>query len=175
MRTSEDQAIELMEQALAEVEMEERMARWKKGDLIRLARRVVKPMVVYRAAARVMGRSARWAIELAKVAEAFPKEERLPDVDWYLYRLAANTEDPQATLEEALEEEWSPKELKAHLDQGKPERPAPPTDIRGEFMMKYNTRVVSLEPIGPLDRLELGEGTTEVPVKATIKSTGRKQ
>jgi hypothetical protein len=172
MKISKEQAFELFQQALANEVAAERYTRWRMGDLIRLAIATGgEKMVVYRAAAEIMGKSIRWVAELAKVAETFSEEKRLPDIDWYMYRLATNTEDPQATLKEALDEEWSPKELKASLDQSDP---APSTEIKGEFVLDYSTTSLRLTPVGALDVIELGEGLEDIPVKATIKSNRRK-
>ena len=171
---SEEYTAEQYEQELADLVAFERSIRWRLGDIIRRGTQVFGPMPAYRMAATVLGTSVRWALELAKVSEAFPKEERLPDVDWYLYRLATDhSKDPQAAMEEALAEGWSPKELKQALDVSS--ATPPPTRIKGAFILDYTDTNLRLTPSGALDIIELGDGLEGVPVTAIIKSSKRKE
>ena len=86
----------------------ERQARWLLGDKIAKGKRTFGPMAAYRAAAEVLGKSVRWALELCNVAETFPEDERFPDISWNLYRIAMTySEDPVTTIREAIEEGMS--------------------------------------------------------------------
>lgn len=175
MKESITVTFEQYQSCLSELVEFERSVRWRLGDVILQGAETFGPMRAYRTGAEIMGKSVRWATELAKVARIFPEEKRLPDVDWYLYRLAAGAEDPQTTLQEALDREWSPKELKADLDQGRGGAASPSTEIKGEFVLDYASTLICLTPVGALDTIELGEGLSEVPVKATIKSITRRK
>ncbi len=75
---------------------------WAIGDEINGRLGVLGKMQAYRAAAGAMGSSPRWAMEMSRVAAAFPKERRLMGVPWNLYRACAAQSDPIAALEQAL-------------------------------------------------------------------------
>lgn len=66
----------------------QRTYRWMMGDYIAQMQRLgMSPMDSYRAAADVMGKSVRWAVELFQVAKAFsPSERDMLNVSWNDYR-----------------------------------------------------------------------------------------
>lgn len=76
--------------------------RWVMGDIILSHSSRFSPMRAYRAAARGMQKSIRWAVELAQVSSVFPPEYRLVDADWHLYRLARRKDNPHQTLIDTL-------------------------------------------------------------------------
>lgn len=170
---AEEYTAEQYEQELADLVEFERTIRWRLGDIIQRGAGNFGPMNAYRMAAGVLGKSVRWALELAKVAETFPEEERHPDADWYLYRVSYTySEDPVGTIRGALERGLSPKDLKQELDTSS--AAPPPTHIKGEFVLDYTATDIRLTPAGALDVIELGDGMEGVPVKATIKSFKKK-
>ena len=66
----------------------QRTYRWKMGDYIsQLQDLGMSPMDSYRAAADVMGKSVRWAVELFQVSKAFSASERdMLNIPWNDYR-----------------------------------------------------------------------------------------
>lgn len=108
-QTSTDPVPRLLHSIEAAV-ADERNARWAQGDAILRLMETIGHMPAYRSAAKLTGKSVRWAIELAKVAQTFPEAER-GRADWSVYRVAANTDDPHRWLSAAIEEQLSAKEL----------------------------------------------------------------
>jgi hypothetical protein len=84
----------------------EQVARWAIGDEIVAARDELGKMEAYRVAGASMGASERWALEVAKVSEAFPPDMRYAGVEWNLYRACANTKHPHNWLNSALRNGW---------------------------------------------------------------------
>lgn len=66
----------------------QRTYRWKMGDYIHQLQNLgMSPMDSYRAAADVMGKSVRWAVELFQVSKAFSESERdMINTPWNDYR-----------------------------------------------------------------------------------------
>lgn len=66
----------------------QRTYRWKMGDyILQLQELGMSPMDSYRAAAEIMGKSVRWAVELFQVSRAFsPSERDMLTTPWNEYR-----------------------------------------------------------------------------------------
>jgi len=97
-------------------------SRWRQGDLILEMKEQVGAMNAYREAAVVLCKSVRWSVELAKVADVFQPGRRRPGVEWSLYRVAANSNDPFRYLRMALDRRWSSKDLQRYLDSAREAR-----------------------------------------------------
>lgn len=88
---------------------------WKIGDMINESHAKIGKLESYRRAAHGMGKSKRWALELSKVAYAFPAEVRYATVDWHIYRICAQTKDPIGWLNRAIEGGWTSKTTRKRI------------------------------------------------------------
>lgn len=72
--------------------------------------------------AGLWGVSTHYIRTLARIFHAFPPEDILPDVPLPLYRAALDTDEPLAWLWRALDEGWSPRQLRDHAGIAKGKR-----------------------------------------------------
>lgn len=81
-------------------------SKWVMGDAISTRMDEIGKMAAYKEAAISFGSSARWALELAKVARVFPARYRFIGLRWNHYREAAKTKDPIAAIMQRYKEEF---------------------------------------------------------------------
>ena len=115
--SSLDDALE----AVAECVSEERGSQWKMGAVVASAIDAHGRYGTYKKLAGVCAYTTRRLKTFEMLHRTFPPETRFPDQPLLLYETALKFDDPIATIKEALEEEWSPRELEDQLAQEKGE------------------------------------------------------
>jgi hypothetical protein len=110
------------EQLAAEVVESERGSQWQLGDLVAAAVDTFGKYGTYKKLAGVVFYTTRRLKQFEEISRTFAPGIRYPDQPLQLYEVALKADDPVATLEEAVQEEWSPRELKDSLSQEKGEK-----------------------------------------------------
>ncbi len=64
-----------------------------------------------------LGCSTRWVQELMRTARAFAPEARAKDMTWEHHRVAACTDDPEFWLQQAVDNQWSTRQLRDAIRQ----------------------------------------------------------
>ena len=108
-------------QAVAECVSEERGSQWKMGAVVASAIDAHGRYGTYKKMASVCAYTTRRLKTFEVLHRTFPPETRFPDQPLLLYEVALRFDDPLAAIEEALREEWSPRELEDQLAQEKGE------------------------------------------------------
>lgn len=85
-------------------------ARWAQGDILRHYRDQSGAMNAYRAGAKALDKSIRWAIELVKVADLYPEKYRLFGLEWHAYRKLSVVEDHLEAIQKLAAERFSSKD-----------------------------------------------------------------
>ncbi len=101
---------ELVQRYLNLVEGED-ASKWERGAIlvVMLDGMKIKPPAV----ASLIGCSPAQVRELAKTFRAFPEEaDRAKDLSWFHHRVAANTTEPKAWIEKAVESGWSTRQMR---------------------------------------------------------------
>ena len=115
--SSLDDALE----AVVECVSEERGSQWKMGAVVASAIDAHGRYGTYKKLAAAAFYTTRRLKTFEVLHRTFPPETRFPDQPLLLYETALKFDDPIATIKEALEEEWSPRELEDQLAQEKGE------------------------------------------------------
>lgn len=97
---------------VAQVLTDERGSQWHLADLVAAAVDKFGKYGTYKALASVAFYTARRLKQFEILGRTFGLETRYPDQPLLLYETALKADDPLEALEKALENEWSPRELK---------------------------------------------------------------
>ena len=97
----------------------ERGSQWKLGAVVASAVEEFGRYGTYKALAGVAFYTTRRLKTFEQLHRTFPARVRYPDQPLLLYEIALETNDPVAVLEEAVQEGWSPRQLKDSLSEGK--------------------------------------------------------
>lgn len=107
------------QEAVAECVTEERGSQWRLADLVAVAVDKFGKYGTYKKLASVVFYTARRLKQFEELGRIFQPGARYPDQPLLLYETALKADDPIEALEKALDEEWSPRELKDWIDKGK--------------------------------------------------------
>jgi len=97
---------------LVELRQAEQECRWEMGDLLLAARQVFVGRGFARAIAGQLGCSTRHVEQLMRVAQTFSPEARALDMPWTLHQIAAQTKEPEFWLQQAVDNQWSTRQLR---------------------------------------------------------------
>ena len=100
------------QEAAAECVTETRGSQWRLADLVAVAVDKFGKYGIYKKLAGVVFYTARRLKQFEVLGRTFGPGTRYPDQPLLLYETALKAEDPMEALEKALDEEWSPRELK---------------------------------------------------------------
>jgi hypothetical protein len=98
-------------QVIAECVTEERGSQWKIGAVVASTVNTFGPYGTYKKLAGVCAYTTRRLKTFELLHLTFPVEVREPTQPLLLYEVALQAADPLAAVQEALEEEWSPRQL----------------------------------------------------------------
>lgn len=173
--TSVPITIEDLQAYLIDLVVQERLLRWERADACRAMLEQAQEdfgmpkMVAAKTLGSAMGKSAHFILLEERMSVVFPAEYRYPDVDLMIFRLCLGTDDPIGTLEMAIEQDWSTKDLRAYLDSisGKPEKTR--IVLRGEMDWPSHKGNITIRP-EDITKMTLPDGLDAVKIKATISA-----
>jgi len=128
-------AFETLDDALsmiAECAAEERGGQWRMGAVVAAAVDVFGKYGTYKKLAEVCAYTPRRLQTFEKVHRTFGPELRLPDQPLLLYETALKADDPADALTWALDEGWSPRQLRDALSKEKGEKVSEVSLFSGE-------------------------------------------
>ncbi|MBC7340618.1 MAG: hypothetical protein H5U04_12355 [Firmicutes bacterium] len=108
-------AIESLEELLArciDLLQTQEEARWELGDLLLLGRQRFGGRGYARTVAGQLGCSTRYIEQLMRTANVFAPEERVADLSWSHHQIAAQTKEPDYWLAQAVDNQWSTRQLR---------------------------------------------------------------
>lgn len=178
--TSETIDIDEIKQVFADLVSAHRQLDWDRVNLVEATIDSMKDAGVKErdAATFVAGAAGcrmHWALLQYRIAKTFSEEVRYPTLDMYHYRIALAAYDPVAMITLAADEQLSTKQLKSLVDRelrGEEDRV---TAIKIGGLLNWTGGDIVITP-EEYQRVDLGEGLEDVPVRATITgSTHRRK
>ncbi len=174
--------------ALQQLEAEDKLTAFAVGDIIRGLVFVHGEQIVKQLAAD-LGRSYYWVRQRQQVVEAFPPERREelwgseeppPPISWVHHRIAAITDLPEYWLREAIDKEWSTRQLQEAINGQRPDGGddiiVSYDQVAGELHIQLSTATatsVSQPTRGILRSVDSGGRTVSVRLALPVAVYGR--
>lgn len=123
--------------ALLNIDETERRGQWLQGDILNEAKEAYPGRGFTKEMAAELMRTPRYIQIMMKVAKTFSEEMRDLNQPWQLYRIAASTDDPHGWIEKAINNGWSPRQLRdALMAEGDTGNEADKVKAKGERLLR---------------------------------------